>query len=352
MTSQLSHIIVERSPGLVCAVAVARDGRPWHIFHQFWGGEREAVRAGQIVEARVKARDEMGGVFLEHISWKRWEGGFEPLYCDRKTAQGLTEGQALAVRVVSAARQDHVARVIPIEGDRPFSEPEDALKDWIELLGIEQVSEAQSKADTIDAVFDEVRTGSVGLSEGGMIHIERTRGMTVIDVDSAGRRGRGSAAARALSLNKQAVSETARQICLGGLGGVFAIDCVEPLTDVARTQLRNILVETFKDHDPRKLMAQKPSRFGILEAATAWRSTPVSEALETAEMSLALALRRAHKEMSIETGGFYTLELGRAAYDAYLAYKAVVDAQIAAYFHGRLSLAKLSSGQEGLKRQP
>lgn len=352
MTAQLSHIVFETSPGLLRAVAFAHDGRPWHIFQQLWAGEREAVRAGQVIEARVRGQDESGGVFLDHIGWTLWEGGFEPLYCDRKNAQGLNEGQTLNVRVMSAARRDHVARVIPSDADVALSRPENAFHDWASMLGLSRIEEIATEiSDVIDAAYDDVTALCIGLSGGGVIHVERTRGLTVIDVDSAGRKGRGSAAARALSLNKQAVLEAARQICLHALGGVFAIDCVEPLTDEAKTQLRDAIVEAFKENDTRHLSAQKPSRFGVLEAATAWRSTPILEILDRSDMGLALALQGAFREMSAETRGFYTLELGPATYQAYVERKRVVDQQIEGHFHGRLELKHSHNGREALRRR-
>ena len=310
MTRQLSHILYEKTPGLLRAVAFGRDGRPWHLFQQAWGGERENVRAGQIIEARVRALGNDGGVFLDHIGWKLWQGGFEPLYCDRKHGGGLREGQTLLVKVRSASRRDHAAKVMPYEGDLTPSHPADAFDDWSSALGVDRIEAAKhDDADLIDAAYDEAVLERLALPDGGAIYLERTRALTAIDIDAADRGGRGSAGARALSLNKSAVREVARQISLRGLGGLFAVDCVEPLNDAARGTIRDTLIEAVKAHDPRPINVLKPSKFGLLEASLAWRDRPIDEALGQSDIKLALELKAAHREMMHDKGGLYTLAL-------------------------------------------
>ncbi|MEO1641957.1 MAG: ribonuclease E/G [Pseudomonadota bacterium] len=353
MTAQLSHILYERTPGWLRAVAFARDGRPWHLFQQAWSGEGEAVRAGQIVEARVRARaDGGGGVFLDHIGWKRLEGGFEALFCDRKHAEGLHEGMTLQVRVLSAARRDHAAKITPVESGEAFSDPSMGFHDWMERLGVQRVEEVQGvQTEIIQAAFDESLTHTVPLVSGGVLHIERTRAMTAFDVDAAGREGRGSAGAKALALNKVAVAEAARQMCLRGLGGVMAVDCVEPLNEGARSIVRDACVDAFTVHDPRTAKVLKPSAFGILEAAIAWQDTPIDEVFSRSETGLLLELCLAQRALRADTGGFYTLGLGEAVYEAYLKRKGIADAEISAHFQGRLKLGRADGRQEGLRRQ-
>ncbi|MEL7231759.1 MAG: ribonuclease E/G, partial [Pseudomonadota bacterium] len=312
----------------------------------------EAVRAGQIVEARVRARADGGGVYLDHIGWKRLEGGFEPLFCDRKYSEGLHEGATLRVRVLSAGRHDHAAKVVPIENDDVLSDPSTAFQDWVERLGVHRVEEGTGdQAEAIEAVFDEALTQTVPLMGGGVLHVEHTRALTAFDVDAAGREGRGSAGVKALALNKVAVAEAARQMCLRGLGGVMAVDCVEPLNEGARSIVREACLGAFTAHDPRSAKVLKPSPFGILEAAIAWQDTPLDEVYARPDTDLLFALRSAQRTLTADTGGFYTLELGQAAYEAYLIRKSFADAEISTHFHGRLSLERADSGQEGLRRQ-
>lgn len=354
MTRQLSHILYEKTPGLFRAVAFGRDGRSWHLFQQAWGGERENVRAGQIIEGRVRALSDDGGVFLDHIGWKLWQGGFEPLYCDRKHSNGLREGQTLLVKVLSAGRRDHAAKVAPYDGKQERSHPSDAFAEWASALGVDRIETVSSNhADLIDDAFDEGVLERVSLPAGGAIYFERTRALTAIDVDAAGRSARGSASARAraLSLNKSAVLEVARQISLRGLGGLFAVDCVEPLNEAAREKIRKALVEAFDGHDKRSINVLRPSKFGLLEASVAWANAPIDETLVQSDIQLALELKAAHREMMHDKGGFYTLGLVERVYEAYLMRKSVVEDEVQAYFHGRLVIERASSGQEGLKRR-
>ncbi|MEM1036042.1 MAG: ribonuclease E/G [Pseudomonadota bacterium] len=352
MTRQLNHILYEKTPVLFRAVAFGRDGRPWHLFQQAWGGERENVRAGQIIEARVRALGNDGGVFLDHIGWKLWQGGFEPLYCDRKHSNGLREGQTLLVKVLSAGRRDHAAKVAPYDGKQERSHPGDAFAEWASALAVDRVETASSDhADLIDTAFDEAVIERLALPDGGAIYFERTRALTAIDVDAADRRTRGSASARALSLNKSAVSEVARQISLRGLGGLFAVDCVEPLNDHARGTIRDALIEAVKAHDRRPINVLKPSKFGLLEASVAWRDRPIDEALGQSDIKLALELKAAHREMMHDKGGLYTLALVESVYEAYLMRKSVVEDELQAYFHGRLIIERVIPEQEGLKRR-
>lgn len=352
MTKGLSHILYQHSPGLIRAVAFGTDGLAWHLFHQLWNGDGENVRSGQVIEARVRAREDGGGAFLDHIGWKRSGGGLEPLYCDRKYARDVHEGQTLRVKVLSAQRRDHAAKVVPVEPSLDTSLQTHAFEDWVRRLSVSNVEEANSEtAVSIDIAFDEVDLETVPLRTGGAVHIERTRALTAIDVDSSGRKGRGSAGASALSLNREAVAETARQLCLRGLGGLIAVDCVEPLNDAARGQMRETFLQTFRAHDTRDIQVLKPSKFGLLEAAVPWQDTPVSECVGTPDYQLVTELRLAQSALANDAAKFYTLGLRKSVHEAYLNRKSVVDAELRTYFHGRLAIINSGDDAEGLRRQ-
>lgn len=348
MTHGLSHVLEERTPGLHRAVVVGRDGKAWHLFQQCFGGAREAVRPGQTVIARVRAKDQSGGVFLDHIGWKRWEGGYEPLFCDRRHSDGLLEGQTLHVRVISAERQDHAARVEPNSTDTPLSYPKTAFVDWIAGLGVTDVRVAEG--DAIDQSFDEVELESVALQGGGAIHIERTRALTAIDVDAAGRISKGSAGAKALSLNRAGVEEVARQISLRRLGGAVVIDCVAPLNEGTKDKVRSAFLKAYREMVALKVDALKPSRFGLMEIALPWSDTPVEEISKSAEMQLLLGLRSSAREMAHDAGSLFTLGLRDDVFDAYLSRKTYVDDLIRSKLSGRLTLTKALDGKEGLGR--
>lgn len=352
MTQGLSYVLQEQSAGLHRAIAVGRDGRAWHTFQQAFQGKREAVRPGQVVEARVRAVDDKRGAFLEHFGCKLWQGGYEPLFCDRRHAKGLLEGQTLKVSVSSAARRDHAARVTPLDIDRPLSDSSAAFEIWRQRLDLQKVVTADAEqAVLIDEAFEEAGQDTVELHGGGRLYIERTRALTAIDVDAEARTGKGSVGARALSLNRVAAQETARQLCMRRLGGAVILDCVAPLNQEAREKVRIACFEALAAHGMQTAEVLKPSRFGLMELSLPWLDAPIDEWLETSESQLLMWLRTAGQQLDQARGKFYSLHLGEQTYAAYLERKDAVDALLKDKFVGRLSIERALNGQEGLNRQ-
>ncbi|WOR16275.1 ribonuclease E/G [Hyphomonas sp. FCG-A18] len=350
----LDHILIERNPGEVRAAAIASDGRPWRLFWQRWEGLREPVRHGQIVEARVRTKDAAGNVFLEHIATTLWQGGHETLFMDKVHAQDLHEGQTLKCHVVCAARQDHAAKTVPCDPTLSVSKPEDAFEMWQQSLAMPSMSPLgthPAPPEGLSSAFEEAEATTISIPSGGALHIERTRALTAIDVDSAGRVGKGSAGARALSLNRDAISETVRQLGLRGLGGAVVVDCVEPLNRNAKDQIRSKFIEIYQSVTTEPLEVIAPSKLGLLQAALPWHDTPWGESAETSETALLKALRDAQRELQADTSSFFTLMLGPSTYEAYLLRKDVVDRLVQDHFHGRIKLEKTGANQEGLKRQ-
>ena len=103
--------------------------------------------------------------------------------------------------------------------------------------------------------------------------IERTRALTAIDVDSAGRDTGGTDSARfARGLNLAAVPEVVRQIRLRGLGGLICVDFTGPRRKGDTEALTKALMSAFDAEKNGGVAAPKTdclpvSRFGIAEIA-------------------------------------------------------------------------------------
>jgi len=352
MTEYAFKVLVNRSPGLLRALGFDCSGLPYCSFQQRWNGQNEPVRRGQIVQARVRDGDSSGCFFLDHIGWKQWQGGYEPLFCDRRHAANLAEGMTLKVRVVSGLRQDHAARVVPCDDKLKLSDPSQAFSDWLARLETHKVEDVGIEtAEMFESVWDGMSSTTLPLKGGGAIHIERTRALTAIDVDSTGRIGKGSAGARALSLNTLALKEAARAVCLRDLGGAVVVDCVGPLNEAGRDKLKAVFDAAWKDLSHRDLKINRPSRFGLMEISLPWQATPFGDQTDAGEQALLSLLRTAQTELQHNAGGFYRLHLSKGAYDAYLLRKGLVDTLARDLFHGRLTLSKSTQQQEGLERQ-
>ena len=352
MSGRAKRILVDRAPGSLRALCFAPDGQAYRGFHQAFEGQNEPVRYGQIIQVRVRERDQSGGFFLDHIGWKLWQGGHEPIFCDRRHSGDLAEGLTLTARVVSGRRRDHAARVIPVEDILKFTDPAQAFVSWLSVFEgapPEEVS-AETK-DMFEEAWESARATTLPLKGGGAIHIERTRALTAIDVDTGARVTKGSAGARALSLNTLALKEVARQVSLRDLGGAIVVDCVGPLNEAGRDKLKSVFLNTWKAYSDRKVEIIRPSRFGLMEISLPWQATPVGDMIDFGEQALLSALRMARQELQRDAGGFCKLHLSQAAYDAYLCRKMVVDQLVNEAFHGRLTLVKAVTGQEGLERQ-
>lgn len=142
------------------------------------------------------------------------------------------------------------------------------------------------------------------LPGGGDLSIERTRGLTAVDIDLAGRAGEGARARAAL--NRTALETVARLLRLKRLGGVVVIDLVgrgqqgEFLMNVARTAF---------EPDQPGVSVGPISRLGLLQVALPWRERPLDELLIGPDGRLTAAaradrlIREAEREARAEPGG-------------------------------------------------
>jgi len=350
MATKITKICTHDGLGVFRAAAFDANGQACRLFELRWRDLGQALRLGQSAIARIRRfAESQGGAFLE------LESGQEA-FLALKERSGMTEGQAVRVTCVAAHRSGKLARVKLAQDDAGL-EPFDAFAVWLASLpnGVDlpQIAEAEQ----VRFAFEVALLNTITLPNGGQIHIEPTRAAVAIDVDSAGYIGKGSAGARALSLNKQAAEEAARQIALRDLGGAVIVDCISPINRGAADQIKAHFQAMFQAFSMRTVRTASPLPFGLLQAAISWGETPLVDAYHdatgnmNAETRLLDWLDQAEREALSSPTVFLNLNLCAETYAAYLAVKEICDRQIQARLSGRLMITNNSDEPEGIKRR-
>ena len=349
MVSPLAKIYTHDGIGAFRAAAFDAEGRACRLFELRWNGQNQALRVGETVAARIRGfAERQGGAFLE------LETGQEA-FLALKTRAGLTEGQAVRVTCVAAHRFGKLARVKLAQDDVERG-PFDAFAVWLASMPNGARLPQTPDAEQVRFAFDAAMLNTITLSKGGQMHIEPTRAAVAIDVDSAGYVGKGSAGARALSLNKQAVEEAARQVALRDLGGAVIVDCISPIHRSAADQIKAQFQTAFQAVSTRTIRTASPHPFGLLQAAVSWGETPLADRYFDAtggtlpETRLLNLLAQAEREALSSPTVFLNLNLCAQTHAAYLGVKGMCDRQIQARLSGRLSISQNSDEPEGIKR--
>lgn len=331
-------VFTHHAPGETRAAAFAANGQPIKLFCARWSGSGERARYGDVSNARLRSFvDDLQGAFLVLPSG-------EEAFLRLKSREGLTEGALLRVIVRSEARFEKLARVARFQGSMFDRSP---FELWCDQFSDNPKDSVREDPEKVAVAFDEALAPSITLPNGGRLHIERTRALTTFDIDTAGRKGRGSAGARALATNREATLEMARQVSLRGLGGNLVLDCLSPLNAEARQQLQSAAQSTFKQLGIDGVKALKPSPIGLLEVSVPWRYMPIEDQINQnpAEAELLALLREGQREANASPMQFFELCLGGATWQAYLSRRADADAAIEKHFNGRLTVSE-SPGPE------
>lgn len=339
MTSpELSEIVTASSPGLFTAFALDRYGHAWRSFVQFWPDTDTELRLGQTISAIVRTHDEApGGYFLQTPTG-------QDIFLSPPKRTALHIGQHVHIQCVSEARHEKVARGILADG-HGRSDPAWGL--WLSSLPETATKlPIREDAEMVAAARDRQLQTSLTVDGGGRIRIEHTQALTVIDIDSAGRRGKGSAGARALTLNRAAVVLAAQQIAVRDIGGLVVIDLVGPLNVASGKALQALFVDTFQSVSDRRMTCLAPSRLGLMEISIAWGACPAAQRYSYKDGSLKPDYRLlqlfedAVAQLAVDRSRLYTLRLGARQYETYVASKARIDALIQNQFFGRLEIAR------------
>ncbi|HPE49769.1 MAG TPA: ribonuclease E/G [Hyphomonas sp.] len=229
--------------------------------------EDRPLQLGRLVTGRLRTLSlPQGGGFVE---LDNREGD---AFLRLREGHGLTEGQALELRVVAEPREgSKLARVALAD-----AAPEGlAPAPW----GRVEVEQLEPGNHLVAHAFDMVVAPTVQLPGGGFLTIERTRALVAADIDTAGRTDSGRAANRALKANLDAAAELARQVRLRNLGGLVVLDCVSPVNRDAGKQVRDMFLTVFRQVSGQQVRALAPSELGLMEASIEWAGTPIAERL-------------------------------------------------------------------------
>ncbi len=339
-----SRILIHDAPGERRAVLLDAKGRPCRLFIERWGGVGEPARYGSVHEARLRAfADPIGGAFLE------LESG-EEAFLRLKDPSGLTQGARMIVEIVSEAREDKLARAVQSTRE-PNSK--DAWTSWLSDFDLSEPPQEQGDNEAVAAAFDEALSPSITMPDGGQLHIDRTRALTAFDVDTSGRVQKGSAGARALAVNKNAVGEMARQVSLRGLGGNLVLDCVAPLNKAANAQLKATAETAFKAYDIPGIKVLRPSPLGLMEASAPWRYVPIEDRLMAipGETELLDLFRAVQREAAANPSALFELTLSKPARTAYLDRQTETKTELAHHFGGRVSIAETVADKSGMRKR-
>jgi ribonuclease G len=264
------EIIYHERIGELRAALLDRD-RIVELRVERWSTSDTRVRWGQVYAGRVTSIDtRLGGAFVEL-------GVGEPAFAPfgREREADLREGMAVAVRIVREA-EGGKGPTLAYEGLPPKDTPCPSLitdtPPWHGWPG-EPREATEDEIERIDDTIDAAMNLEVPIPGGGRLTIERTRALTAIDVDSAGRDTGGTDAARfARGLNLAAIPEIVRQIRLRGLGGLICVDFTGPRRKGDTEALTKALTSAFDAEKNGGVAAPKTdvlpvSRFGIAEIA-------------------------------------------------------------------------------------
>ena len=238
-------------------------GRPVALKITRWSDSETRLTLGAQAPARIRSlQPEQGGAFVE-------TAGKAEAFLRLPADHGLTEGQSVDVTVMAEARKDKLPRVSMTDTRIPAADN----NSWREA----PIHDVEIGDDRIQAAFDEASSAVVTIPKGGRLCIERARALTVVDIDSAGRQSKGSAASRALQLNLDAARELARQVGLRSLGGLVILDCVAPLNTGSRKKVQDTMKSCLEEVGLHTTTVLAPSKLGLMEIALPWRETPLHE---------------------------------------------------------------------------
>lgn len=239
---------------------------------------------GDVVGARVTSIVK-GGAFGEVDA--------KSVFIDTK--KQLTLGASYPILITNEARQDkHASAKLT---DAPLKKH--GIFERAELLcplfgeNIAQESQGSEARDNIDEAEHVAQQSSLALEGGGRIHIDPTRALCAIDIDTgtSGQAIGGSKQALAHKTNLLGVRAAIKQLRLQGLGGLLAFDLIGKGVDLEA--VRAVILEAFGPEAPQILIAHS-APFGCLMATRPWRTRPFFDVVK----SRAYRLRRALWDMA------------------------------------------------------
>lgn len=333
-------IKTQHSPGELRAICCDAEGRATATFMERWSGKDGPARLGSTHRARIRAfADEIRGAFGE------LESG-EEVFLRLKDRAALTEGAELVLQISSEWRNDKLARGRIVEGR---GDELTTFERWQNTLRSDASLPITEDATSVEAVFEDALHSSVSLEGGGRMHIDRTRALIAFDVDTHGRTGKGSAGARALAVNQDAIQEMVRQVSLRCMGGNLVLDCVSPINTDAANRLRETARSAFARFGFETAKALRPSPLGLLEASVPWQYTPIEDVLsrDPAETRLLALCRELQREATASPVRFFDLRLADPEMSVYQRRSSELDVSFRDLYGGRVSVI---NGDDGISK--
>jgi Ribonuclease G/E len=292
---------------------------------------RKAVQEGQILGLRVTRAAQAGkGPRLSALLADAEAAllAVAPPGAPRLVARGPCAAQHLAARypkaVLRVAGAGLMARLRVALGDRVVAQ-HGAVFD-----------------EAIEGEFAALAESAVALPGGGVLHIQTTRALTALDVDSG---GAGDGLAR---FNETALPEIARQIRLRNLSGAILLD-VAGLSAKRRQALLEPLREALRPDALARLVGL--TGLGLFEVVRDRIHPPLAEILHTPLAEGLAALRQAARDAAARPAERLMLEARPEVIAALRDLPGALDDYTALTGHG-LELRIVASGSAQIREVP
>lgn len=138
-----------------------------------------------------------------------------------------------------------------------------------------------SKLYSLETAVEQALGKHVWLKSGGYLVIEPTEALTVIDVNTGKYTGKKTQAETILKINREAASETARQLRLRNLSGIIVVDFIDMETEAHQLELMSLL-ERELSKDPVKTALVDMTRLGLVEITRKKVKRPLAEQVQAA----------------------------------------------------------------------
>lgn len=345
-----ARLIMETSPGEFRAGVFDVAGCPTHLFVERWQGRNEEMVYGGQYAALVRGlAPSLNGAFVEV------ETGDEAFLRVPRGVR-LAEGERVRVLVEAERRHGKLARVRLTPEGQAEAVAGSGFDAWRDSLPFAVKEDGAADKSELDAAFDEALSASIPVPGGGQVWIERTRALVAVDIDTTDRPVRGSAVARALSVNRDAVDVLARHLVLRRFAGLAVIDCVGPLTKTTGDELRTRLGERLRFYSGDTVKVRGPSDLGLIQVSRPWRRTPIADLLldEAGELSeesrLIDAMRSVERAARAEPARFFELALGDSSFRLYKAREAAGDMVFDVALAGRIQVVASAGRNTEVRR--
>jgi Ribonuclease G/E len=269
VTGDGRRLYLDRSPGEARGV-VTLDGK---IERLIIDREQEPPRARLGETWRGRVRSVTPGFRGAFIDLGQDRDGWLALSAGARLAQGAI----VDVEVTAEARDDKGPALRLLGGSegkpgRLTAAPpiEVRLQTFAPQAEIETGPDARALADDAEEM---ALANSVRVASDLIVTVERTRGLTAVDVDFGGAEANRKTV---LEANRSALFAAARLARLKGLGGLIVIDLAGPAKE--RDHLTAAAREAFAPDEPGVVIAGI-SRLGVLELAKPWGERPARDTL-------------------------------------------------------------------------